>query len=155
MRTKYRKDLKICPRCQQKCLLNQKACTGCGLIFSRLEQATNKEAKKQFFNKDKSVVMVKKLPKDVQKWKLILYCLFLGFFGAHNFYVGRYYRASYMLIVGIASIILSSFIGYSQMYETFMSFFFVFPALLAVFWMFDLFNIIFNLYKVPVALPVD
>ena len=154
MRTKYRKDVKKCPRCHQKCLLNQKTCTGCGLIFSRLEQATNYQAKKQFFKKDKSVVMVKKLPKDVKKWKLILYCFFLGLFGAHNFYVGRYYRATYMLVIGVASFILASG-EYSQFYETFMSYFFIFPALLAVFWMFDFFNIVFNTFKVPVALPVD
>ena len=154
MRLKYRKDTKKCPRCKNKCLNNQKSCNACGLIFSRLEQATNKEAKKQFFNKNKSIVMVKDFPSDVKRWQLVLWCLFLGPFGAHCLVVGRYYRGAYMLVIGLASLILSS-IGYSQFYETFMSYFFIFPALMAIFWMVDLFNICFGFFKVPVALPLD
>lgn len=154
MRLKYRKDIKKCPRCQQKCLTNQKSCNACGLIFSRLEQATNKEARKQFFNKDKSVVMVKDFPSDVKRWKLVLWCLFLGIFGAHCLSVGRYYRGGYMLIIGIASVVLS-LVSYSSAYETFMSYFFIFPAILVLFWMVDLFNICFGFFKVPVALPID
>ena len=98
--------------------------------------------------------MVKDFPSDVKRWQLVLWCLFLGPFGAHCLVVGRYYRGAYMLVIGLASLILSS-IGYSQFYETFMSYFFIFPALMAIFWMVDLFNICFGFFKVPVALPLD
>lgn len=151
MRTKYRKDTKKCPRCGQKCLTNQKDCPSCGLIFKRLEMATNTQAKKQFFKKDKSVVMTNNLPSDVKRWVLILLCLFLGSFGAHCFAVGRYYRGTYMLVVTLISLVVIT-IQYTHSTEVFMSYFFVFPALMAIFWMVDLFEICFGLFKVPVAL---
>lgn len=152
MRTKYRKDIKKCPRCQQKCLLSQKTCDACGLVFANLEKATNKEARKQFFNKQKSFVMVREFPADLKRWKIILLCLFLGTFGAHCFAVGRYYRGMYMLVIGLVSLVLSA-VSYSYFYEIFMSYFFIFPAFLSIFWMIDLFNLCFGLFKVPVALP--
>ncbi len=152
MRTKFRKDTKKCPRCGCVCLNFQKKCEECGLVFERLKEATNKEAKKQFFKKDKSVVMVKELPSDIQRWKLILLCLFLGPFGVHNLYVGRYYKGTFMLVVGLISLILASLNNVPDFYDVFMSYFFVFPALLGIFWIVDLFNICFGFYKVPVAL---
>lgn len=151
MRTKYRKDTKKCPRCGQKCLQNQKDCPCCGLIFKRLEMATNTQAKKQFFKKDKSIVMTKDLPKDVKRWVLILLCVFLGPFGAHCFAVGRYYRATYMLVVTIVSLVIIS-IQYTAAVEVFMSYFFLFVALMTIFWMTDLIQICFGFFKVPVAL---
>lgn len=155
MRTKYRKDTKKCPRCKNVCLNSQKQCDECGLVFARLKEATNAEAKRQFFQKKKSIVMVKEFPKDVVRWKLILVCFFLGFFGVHNLMVGRYYRGGYMLIVGLISAVivsLPSTVGIG--YDIFMSYFFVFPAILAIFWMVDFFNLIFGFYKVPVALEI-
>lgn len=144
---------KKCPRCKNKVHDYEKKCNECGLIFSRLDNAKNMYAKKELlhFNR-KNVVFVNKLPSDVSKQKLILLCGFLGLFGAHNFYVGRYIKAIYMLIVGVASCVLASLNVVPQGYDTFMSFFFVFPGLLAYFWISDFVLIALNKYKIPVAL---
>lgn len=152
MRTKFRKDTKKCPRCSNVCLNSQKKCDECGLVFERLSKATNSEAKKQFFCKDKSIVMVKDFPSDVVRWKMILLCLFLGLFGAHNLYVGRYYRGIFMLVVGLMSLIIASLNSVPDFYDKFISYFFVFPAFLGIFWIVDLIKICFGQYKVPVAL---
>ena len=79
---------KKCPRCKNVCLLSQVECDECGLAFAKLDMATNKEGKRRLFRGQKEqVVYVKKYPKDVKKWKMILITLFLGLFGGHYFYV--------------------------------------------------------------------
>ncbi len=153
MRLKYRKDVKRCPRCNQRALPSQPKCHQCGLIYSRVESATNAAAKKQFFKKDKAILMVKKTPKDVNRIKLILLSAFLGPFGAHNFYIGRYYKAIYMAIFG----------GFSLFYILFQqhinilliavqNFLFIPIAFIMIFWLLDFINIVFERYKIPVAI---
>ena len=144
---------KKCPRCGTKNNYTENRCTSCGLVFSRVENGSNKIAKGLLMaGKKDEVVLARMFPNDVRKKKFMLLCGFLGIFGAHNFYVGRYIKAIYMLIVGIASCVLASLNIFSQAYDTFMSFFFVFPALLAYFWIEDFVLIALNKYKVPVAL---
>lgn len=154
MRTKYRKDTKKCERCGKVCLQSQKVCDECGLVFARLDEATNGEARKQFFSKDKSIVMTSKLPNDVKKWKLLLFCGFLGIFGVHNIYVGRFYRGFYMLFFGLLSFVYVSINNPSENILNFMSSWpvVVCVAILSIFWVTDFIQVIFNRYKVPVAL---
>ena len=143
---------KKCPRCKNKVQDYQKKCDECGLIFSRLDKAQNKFARKELLGGHKeNVVYVKKLPSDVSRWKLILLCGFLGVFGAHCFYVGRYPRGFYMLIVGLISIVMSV-LPFTEIYEKFISFFFILPGLLAYMWIFDIVRIGFGTFKIPVAL---
>lgn len=154
MRTRYRKDTKKCPRCKKVCLQSQKVCDECGLVFARLDEATNTEAKKQFFAKEKSIVMTSKLPKDVQKWKLLLFCGFLGVFGAHNLYVGRFFRGFYMMFFGLLSLVYVSINTPSEAILNFMSSWpiVVCVAMVTIFWVTDFIQVTFNKFKVPVAL---
>lgn len=154
MRTKYRKDTKKCPRCGKIALQSQRVCDECGLVFARLDEATNTEAKKQFFSKDKSVVMTSKLPSDVQKWRLLLFCGFLGIFGAHNLYVGRYYRGLYMLICGLFSVVYVSVLTYYSWGVELMQStpILIFVGISVLMFVTDFIQVIFNRYKVPVAL---
>lgn len=154
MRTKYRSDTKKCPRCSKVCLQSQKVCDECGLVFARLNEATNKEAKKQFFAKDKSIVMTSKLPADVQKWKLLIYCGFLGIFGAHNLYVGKFYRGFYMLFFGLLTLVYVSFQFPTQWMLDLMSSWpvVICVGVLTIFWLTDFVQVIFGKFKVPVAL---
>lgn len=157
MSIRDRKDTKICDRCGAKLLFHQKKCDECGLVFSRLEKATNAEAKKQFFRKDKSIIMVKNLPTDVNKWILLTYCLLAGVFGAHNFYVGRYYRASYMLVFGLLSLVYVSFSFPPDWYYNFMTSapIIISVAILSILWLSDFVLIVFDRFKVPVAIGSD
>ncbi len=156
MRLKYRKDTKKCPRCDEKMLENQKICPDCGLVFAKLEQATNAEAKRQFFQKDKSIVMVKETPKDVNKRNLLLFSGFLGIFGAHNFYIGRYYKAIFMCLFGLLALVYVA-LPYSDVMLVIMSSpFVVIPTgLVGIFWVADFIAIVFEKYKIPVALRRD
>ena len=81
----------------------------------------------------------------------MLLCGFLGLFGAHNFYVGRYAKAIFQLVMGIISVILTVFSGMFEAYSFIMSFIFI-PAGINVFMLFfDFFDGVFNRYKIPVA----
>ena len=63
-----------CPRCSQKSLIGMESCPGCGLIFSRMEIATNKDAKRKMHRGDRDfIVYTSKLPGDVKFIKLLLF----------------------------------------------------------------------------------
>ena len=53
---KKRSAYKKCPRCGNKCLLSQEKCDDCGLIFSRLQYASNKAAKRRILKFDKDCI---------------------------------------------------------------------------------------------------
>lgn len=153
MRLKYRSDTKKCPRCDEKMLENQKICPDCGLSFEKLAKATNAEAKRQFFQKDRAIVMVKETPKDVNKRNLLLLSGFLGMFGAHNFYIGRYYKAIYMFLFSFLALVYVALPSLEFMIKVMSSPFIVVPTgLVGIFWLLDFVAIVFDKYKIPVSL---
>ena len=80
---------KRCPRCGNKCLQAQSQCEECGLLFERMEFASNKAAKKKLRHFDTDyVIYTNQYPKDVNYIKLLLLTIFLGITGAHYYYVG-------------------------------------------------------------------
>lgn len=91
------KTHKKCPRCGNKCFLNQTKCEECGLIFARMQYASNKLAKKKIRKFDTDfVIYTNQYPADVSWWKIFLYCLFLGLVGGHYYYVGKYVKGGLM-----------------------------------------------------------
>ena len=118
------------------------------------------------------IVLTNNLPSDVSRVKLVLFSLFLGMFGAHNFYVGRYFKAILQCVLGVAflgiaiavgvlvdgAIIPTTFFGI----QTNMTDMLFFVGLLVgmypvVSWLFDAFAVAIKKYEVPIALqiPVD
>lgn len=150
MRRMYK--AKRCPRCGTKNAYSQFRCTECGLIFSRVENGSNKIAKNLIMaGKKDQVVNAPMFPKDVSKKTFMLLCGFLGFWGAHNFYVGRYAKAVFQLIVGLFSIIATVLSSAIPNFDFFMSYLFLPVAIDAFMWMFDLVDGAINKYKIPVA----
>ena len=91
------KAFKRCPRCGNKCLINQEKCEECGLVFSKLQFASNRAAKKKLAHFDRDyVIFTNQLPADVSKVKLWLYLLLLGWVGGHFYYVGKYIKGLFM-----------------------------------------------------------
>jgi len=143
---------KRCPRCQTKNHYSAFKCTECGLIFSRVQNGSNKLAKQLILAKKKDeTVCAPGYPKDVSKKKFLLLCIFAGIFGAHNFYVGRFVKAFLQLIVGILSIVAVAISGNTQLYNTIFSFVSVPIGVFVVIWACDIWNGVFNKYKIPVA----
>ncbi len=148
---------KTCPRCNLKVYEEIDTCPDCGLIFSRLEIATNKDAKKKILKGDKDFVLkTEVLPKDVSKLKLTLYAIFFGFLGGHCFYVGRYYRGGIILTDFILLLCITIFNSQLSAIND--------GALLAVLstiigfvmfmWPIDLIMIIMKKFKVPIAIDI-
>ena len=93
-----------CPNCYGKVDKNTNICTKCGFQIKSLENASNKKAKELMRSGDGDLVIESKiLPSDVSKKNLLLYCGFLGLFGAHYFYVGKMYRGMFNLVCSVFS----------------------------------------------------
>ncbi len=111
---KHNKIFKRCPRCDNKCLLNATKCEECGLIFSRLEFATNTAAKNMIKKGDRSYLLyTSTLPKDLSYTKLLIYTLLFGLFGAHYYYTGKYIKGilmSAMMAYAIVCVIFNAYL---------------------------------------------
>lgn len=143
---------KRCPRCGTKNEYSQFRCTECGLIFSRVENGSNQLAKGLILaGKKNETVKGYGFPKDVKKSKFLFLCGFLGLFGAHNFYVGRYVKAVFQLVSGLLALVLTVLSSNIANIDFVMSFIFLPIALDGIFWCLDFVDGIFNKYRIPVA----
>ena len=143
---------KKCYRCGTKNNYHDIRCRECGLIFTRVENGSNKIAKGLLLaGKKDEVVFAKRFPKDVSKKKFLLLCGFLGIFGAHNFYVGRNKKAIYQLVCGILAVLCVCIGPAFSFYDTLMSFISVPIGFDTIFWAWDFVDGCINRYKIPVA----
>lgn len=154
---KYRRsEVKKCPRCGEKCLFNAPKCPECGLLFSRLNLVTNKAGKRCVRKRQKDKVLyVSSWPEDAKRWKALLLCGFLGLYGAHNFYLGRYTKAIFCLVFTSISTVFACMTAYPPFYDIFIQFFAIPAAFPLFFWVLDFVNIAIGKYKIPVSIPDD
>lgn len=152
---KYKKsETKKCPRCGEKCLFASPKCPECGLVFSRLNFVTNKAGKKCVLKRQKDKLLyMTSWPSDVSRLKAILLCGFLGLFGAHNFYLGRYIKAIFSLIFVSITVVFASMTAYPDFYYIFIQIFAIPGAFPLIFWVLDFINICIGKYKIPVSIP--
>lgn len=143
-----------CPKCYGGMKEKNGICLHCGFQMKDLEGATNDNVKVARKNgKKEDILYTTKLPVDVKKKSLLLYCIFLGIFGAHNYYVGKFIKAIYMtttfVFMTLFMILKNSGVGID-----FVNYFYTFVALLQgvtiIMWIWDLISICFNKFKVPV-----
>lgn len=155
MKIRGRKTKK-CPRCGNECLLSQVECDECGLLFARVELATNKDGKKRLRRGQKEqVIYVKKYPSDVKKWKMILMTVFLGLFGAHYFYVGKWKKGLCMLVYFLAVLFMGVIFNAYFISIWSGNFFTIFGPLTGIYtlvWLFDIYRVTFNKFKIPVSI---
>lgn len=147
---------KKCPRCKEKCLVHEKACHECGLIFERLNYTSNKSAKKLILKgKFKDTIKTADWPYDAKKSTAMWLSGLLGFTGAHNFYLGRFIKGSISLFGFVLSLVMV--ILNDQLYGTttwsYLNWIVLIPgACVLLFWIIDFVAIFFERYKIPVAI---
>ena len=148
---------KRCPRCNTKVPLGVGVCPSCMLNFQKFDDATNKDAKIAIKQGEKNNVLMRKgCPKDVSKTKLLLLTIFLGFVGAHHYYVGRYKMGVFytiFFIIGLINAILRTTINAAFtgiVLELFSLLVLVWGAVLFM-WIVDISKVCFNKYKIPVS----
>jgi len=148
---------KHCPRCKEKMPIEIVVCPNCQLNFQKFESATNAEAKvaiKQ--GENNKVLMRNSRPNDVSFVKLFLITIFLGFTGAHYYYVGRYKMGAFFSIffaVGIINGILTALLDATPKGDLFQ----IFTLLVLVWgfvlmlWIIDIAKVCLNKFKIPVS----
>lgn len=148
---------KKCPRCNFKVPRDVVTCPSCQLNYQKFETATNKEAKQALKQGEKSKVLYRKgCPKDVNKWGLFFLALFLGFMGAHLYRVGRNGKGAFytvFFIVGFIYTIITNTLKLSptgDLWQIFIVLVLVWGVVL-IMWLVDVFNILFNQFKIPVS----
>ena len=155
---RFKPKFKTCLRCGLKNLENATECDDCGLIFARLEMATNQDAKRKKLRGDRDfIIKVKKLPSDVSFLKLLLYSIFLGVFGGHCYYVGRYLRGIMLTTNFVVMLILLIFNNFflTVWNGTFYDIIMPFCGIILLCWIWDIFAILMKRFKVPVAIDLD
>lgn len=146
-------SLKKCPRCGMKCVMTEPTCPDCGLVFAKLANCSNKMGKRKYVQRKKDEYLMSDLwTPDVKRWKAVVWCVFLGAFGAHNFYLGRYLKASFSLVFSLITLIFAGMTVYPSFYDTFIQFFAIPAAFPFIFWIFDFFSICLGKYKIPIAI---
>ncbi len=146
----------LCPKCYGKLSKDKKKCLYCGFDMTELDGASNKEAKeiKKTIYKD-DILYTTSIPADVSKKKLLLFAIFLGLFGVHDFYVGKFWQGFYqcvvtgmVLILGITLSIMNTFVQNAvQITFEFMT---VFMGVALIVWVVDIIKICLERFKIPV-----
>ena len=77
-----KKETKFCKHCGEKILKEAVICVHCGLQVEELKQT-----EKIIINNSR---INPHMRAEKNKWVAFLLCVFLGFFGAHKFYEGRF-----------------------------------------------------------------
>ncbi len=147
---KYKK----CPRCGNKCLPAQEKCEECGLIFSRMQFASNKAAKKKIRKFDKDfIIYTNQYPSDVSWFKLMLYVFFFGLVGGHYYYVGKYVKGGLMSASFVYLIFCTVF--NAQMVEYLETYYLYLPiGIMALAWIVSLIYVSTKKFKVPVIVDI-
>ncbi len=154
-----KKNYKRCPRCDRKIPLQEPKCYNCGLIFARLNKATNKAAKKALRRGEKNKVIYDNvLPRDMKKWKLVLITLFLGFVGGHQYYVGKVWRGVYTT-VSFIMIVTAAFlpdVWWNDYWLSGVLWLLIMPYSFAfLFWIVSVIQVIANKYRVPISIDEE
>ena len=146
----------LCPKCYGKVDKKQQRCQYCGFYMNELNDASNKQAKKAMKSIYKDDVLYStKIPYDVSKKKLLLFAIFLGLFGVHQFYVGKLWYGLFMcismsvtLILAITLMIMNTI--FDNVVQRIFEFWLIFQGLNIIFWIWDILRITFERFKIPV-----
>ena len=146
----------LCPKCYGKIDKNTNSCKQCGFKMQVMDGASNKEAKKikRTIYKD-DIMYTTDVPFDVSKKKLLLFAIFLGMFGVHDFYVGKLWQGLYkclsISITLTTSIIIWATGTISQnIFQIIFEFSTVFQGINVILWVNDILRISIKKYKIPV-----
>lgn len=151
---KFTKTYKKCPRCGNKCALNQDKCEECGLIFSRMQYASNKAAKKKILKFDTDfVIYTNQYPSDVSWWKLMLITFLLGIVGGQYYYTGKYIKGGLMSASFVYLVFCTAFnTQISMLMETHYLYFPI--GIAAIAWIVSIVYVCSKKFKVPVIVQM-
>lgn len=103
----------------------------------------------------KDTIKTSDWPADAKKTTATLLCLFLGYTGAHNFYLGKFIKAGISLfgfVLAVVMVILTDYIYGTTTWNILWLISIIPGTCVLLFWFSDLISIIFERYKIPVAI---
>ena len=148
---------KRCPRCKKKAPVEIVICPSCQLNYHKFNGATNAEAKAAMRAGEKEKVLMRQgCPSDVSRIKLFILTLFLGFTGAHYYYVGRNKMGLFFSIfcfIGLINGIITALLDTEpsgDLYQIFTLLTLVW-GIVAIIWIVDIAKVACNRFKIPVG----
>ena len=151
-----------CPICGAK-LYQKMICPFCKVTAEEVKSASNKKVKEYRKTGRKDLIhFTNVLPQDVNKVKLWLFTIFLGWIGVNHLIVGRNIRAGFAMTSTATCLTVffiklfvvfyntSIMIAFQVIYEIC----FYCMVFNLIFWFSDIIALIFRNFKVPVVLPV-
>lgn len=143
-----------CPRCGNKIEKGASACPYCKLQTQIIVNARNADAKIALKNGQRDKVFLSTYrPSDVKRSKLLLLSIFLGFAGAHCYYVGRIGRGFtilIMLLLGITCAAIPETWALHQYVSGMVAG--VLGFVWIMMWWLDILAIIRNRFKIPIVI---
>ena len=145
-----------CPKCGNK--LIEDKCPFCKTTKQDILTAVNKPVRKMNLKERQKIVFyTNNIPLDVSRKKLILYSIFLGLFGVHCMYVGRYLRGCLIPLLFLIGFLLALLIQEtSAIYDVLHGG--IIGGLVGVslfMWWWDILVILFKKFKIPVCFVND
>lgn len=149
-----------CPICGAK-LTNNQVCKYCNVTDTQILNASNKKVKEYKKTGKKDLIYFSNSkPKDVEKWKIILFTVLFGWLGINYFYINRPYRGTFslvsslgsflMVIIGVAFNLLEST---NNLFVVLYQILFYMMAINVLLWIVDIFSVLMGKLKYPVVLP--
>ena len=103
------------------------------------------------------VLYTKHVPSDVNKLKVLLMCIFCGWFGLHLFKVGKFWSGIVQIIGSMLSLVYTYFFVIREINSGYLGYLLLICGIIWAYsfirWIIDIFSIIFNKFKYPVSLP--
>ena len=133
-------------------------CGKCGLNYSKFQNATNAEAKSAFRMGEKERVLhTRQIPNDVNKFNILIQCIFGGWFGLHYFVLGKIWRGTFQAVGILMMFVYVYFAGHLGIRNGFLGNFILVCGIIwlvsFIIWLVDSVSILCNRFKYPVSLP--
>lgn len=146
----------LCPNCYSKIAKARSVCSVCKFNLNDLKTASNAAVKKvRREGRYDDVIYTSHFPSDLNYKKTFYMALFGGWFGLHNFYVNKTFKAYFNILSLILSFAASSLVFTGILGQEFMSmtvYVSILYAATLVMWGSDLVAFLTKSFKVPVVL---
>ncbi|PKK95877.1 MAG: hypothetical protein CVV59_01470 [Tenericutes bacterium HGW-Tenericutes-4] len=146
----------LCPNCYSKIAKEKSVCDVCKFNLKDLKTASNKAVKKvRREGRFDDVIYTSHFPTDLSYKKAFYMTVFGGWFGLHNFYVNKTFKAYFNILSLLLSFIASTLVFTGILGQEFMSITVYVSILFAatlIMWISDLAALLTKSFKVPVVL---
>jgi TM2 domain-containing membrane protein YozV len=146
----------LCPNCYNKIPKNVSVCSVCKFHLNELNSANNayvKQARKEGRYDD--IIYTTQFPSDLNYQKTFYMAVLGGWFGLHNFYINKTFKAMFNLGSLLLSFILSTLIFTGVLGQEFVSasvYVSILFAATLIMWVSDIIALLTKSFKVPVVL---